>query len=899
MDGQGRVQGLERSRESFRKARPGRVLACSVSIVLGVPSEDIRSDPPDPESETPPPKRIEANLALAAPAIDGVLDDSAWQGAVFISDFFQKEPNEGDPATQRTEVAVIYDQDAIYVGARMYSADPESIDATMTRRDDPGTADRLIVSFDTYLDRRTAYSFGVTAAGVRLDWYHPEDNEYDRDETFDPIWDAAVRRTEGGWSAEMRIPFSQLRFNGGGEQVWGLNVNRFIPAYNEDDFWVYVPKGQTGWSSRFGELYGIQNIGSPKRIEFLPYVTSQATFTSPSLVEGDDPFSGVTDVEARLGFNFSMGLGSSLSLDATANPDFGQLEADPAVVNLSAFETFFPERRPFFTESRQSLIGNGADYFYSRRIGAAPHGSVEGDYTALPTVTTILGAAKITGRLPSGLSVGALGALTDREYGQTFDIESGELGRRKVEPMTAYGVLRLEQEIGAEASTAGLMITGVHRSLGTDSLANRLTRQAYAGGVDWNQRFAGGTYEVAGHAGFSHVAGDSAALVELQRTSTHYFQRPDQEHVVVDPTRRSLSGWTASLRAEKISGNWRWDGGAWVESPGFEINDAGRQNQADFIEAWAGVWYNHTEPGRTFRDWRGGVWTNQRWNFGGIRQSSNFGGWGRVTWTNFWWSWFNLNLGLRAQDHSQTRGGPLMETAGWWRLAGGVGGNPANSTNWGVQLRGGGDELGGYLYWGSGNFSVQPSDRIAIAVEPRYMRRADPRQYLATESGGSQATFGERYIFGLIERTEIAAPIRINYSFTPDLSLEVYAEPFAASGRYSEIGELEEPRTFDLRLYGTDGTSIGRDAAGNYLIADGDARFTIDNPDFYSLSFRSNLVLRWEWRPGSTLFVVWQANRADSRSDGAEVGAGSLADAFTSPGDNVLSVKLTYWLPLD
>ena len=836
---------------------------------------------------------------LEPPGIDGVLDEQVWQNVLFISDFVQKDPDEGAPATQRTEVAIVYDGNAIYIGARMYSTNPEAIDALMTRRDEPGTADRLIVSFDTYLDRRTAFSFGVTAAGVRLDWYHPEDNEFNRDRTYDPIWDAAAKVTDDGWTAEMRIPFSQLRFNGGAQQVWGMNINRFIPANNEDVFWVYVPKDETGWSSRFGELHGIENIGSPKRIEFLPYVTSQATFTSSSLVDVADPFHGQTDLDARFGFDFSMGLGPSLSLDATVNPDFGQLEADPAVVNLSAFETFFPERRPFFTESRQSLMGNGPSFFYSRRIGAAPHGYVEGDYTAVPSVTTILGAAKLTGRLSSGLSIGALGALTDREYGQTFDEETGEFGEQKVEPMTSYGVLRLEQEFGAEASTAGLMFTGVRRSLGTDSLANLMVRQAYAGGLDWNKRFSGGRYELLGHFGFSHVAGDSTALDELQRSSTHYFQRPDQEHVSLDPTRTSLSGWTASLRAGKQEGNWRWNAGTWLESPGFEINDAGRQSQADYIEGWAELWYNHTEPGRVFRDWRGGVWTNQRWNFGGIRQNSNFGGWGRMTWKNYWWSWLNLNVGIRAQSHSQTRGGPLMQTPQWWRLAGGLGGNPANSTNWGFQLRGGGDELGGWLYWGRGNFSVQPNDRIIIGVEPRYVRRADPRQYLTTEEGGRDVTFGERYIFGFIERSEIAAPIRINYSFTPDLSLEVYAEPFASSGLYSSIGELAAPQTFDLRLYGTDGTTIERDEDGDYAVTDGDDQFTIANPDFNDLSFRSNLVLRWEWRPGSTLFVVWQANRSDFLDDGTAVGPGSLFNAFSSPGDNVLSVKLTYWLPVD
>ena len=308
---------------SFRSSVRG--VARGVPLVALLCAPRLVADPPDPDPDprTAPPKQMEASLVLQGPSIDGVLDEQVWQDAVFIADFRQREPNEGEPATQRTEVAIVYDGNAVYIGARMYASDPEAIDALMTRRDDAGTADRLIVSFDTYLDRRTAYSFGVTAAGVRLDWYHPEDNQFNRDRTFDPIWDAATRLTEDGWTAEMRIPFAQLRFNGGAEQVWGMNINRYIPSNNEDVFWVYVPKDESGWASRFGELHGIQDIGSPKRIEFLPYVASQATFTSPSLVDAADPFHGATDLDARLGFDFSMGLGSFSTPRTSAPRCFG------------------------------------------------------------------------------------------------------------------------------------------------------------------------------------------------------------------------------------------------------------------------------------------------------------------------------------------------------------------------------------------------------------------------------------------------------------------------------------------------------------------------------------------------------------------------------------------------
>ena len=302
-----------------------------------------------------------------------VLDEAAWAEARWIADFTQKEPTQGAPPSVSTEVAFVYDDEALYVGARMAGSDAFALSAPMTRKDDmAGGSDRLIVSLDTYHDGRTAYSFAVTAAGVRIDWYHPSDHESNHDHTFEPIWTARTGREGNGWTAEMRIPFSQLRFSGAPEQVWGVNVHRTIPGLDEEQYWVVVPRDEVGWASRFGELVGIRDIGSTRRMELVPYVASEVTRTSDALIEADDPFTEITDGTVRAGLDFKMGLGPNLTLTATVNPDFGQVEADPAEVNLSAFETIFPERRPFFTEGQQNLQGNGPPYYYSRRIGAAP-----------------------------------------------------------------------------------------------------------------------------------------------------------------------------------------------------------------------------------------------------------------------------------------------------------------------------------------------------------------------------------------------------------------------------------------------------------------------------------------------------------------------------------------------
>ncbi|CAN5143413.1 hypothetical protein BH18GEM1_BH18GEM1_03710 [soil metagenome] len=847
--------------------------------------------------------RIEVLEATAGtPEIDGELDDPVWQTAQWVSGFTQREPIEGAAATLGTEVTFVYGERALYVGARMHSDDPAQIGNQMTRRDEPGNSERLIVSFDTYHDRRTAYSFAVSAAGVRLDYFHPTDTDdfSERDFTYDPVWDAATEVTSEGWTAEMRIPFSQLRFNDSEEQVWGVNINRYIPALNEDDFWIVVPRDETGWASRFGELVGIRGIEPSRRIELVPYVASSARITSDGLFDADDPFAEQTDMDARTGLDFRMGLGPNLTLDAAINPDFGQVEADPAEVNLTAFETFFDERRPFFTSGQENFDGVGPDYYYSRRIGAPPHGVAGGDFVDRPSITTILGAAKVTGRLPSGLTLGGLAAVSDDERARAFDIATDTVQEIKVEPYTGYGVVRLQQQIGENASTLGLTLTGMQRSLeGGTPLAARVAERAFSGGIDWNKRFTDGWYEILGHVGFSHVAGDTAALLRLQRSSVHFFQRPDQDHAGLDPARESLTGWSAALRGGKRTGNWRWNHGVWLESPGFEINDVGRLRRADQIEAWGALFYVDTEPGRFFRDWSVGPSMDHYWNFGGVRLESELAVEAEFTLVNFANGFLESGLQFESQSDNATRGGPLMEVP-WFRyVAVGLFTNRNAPTQVGFRTLGLKSGLGGWEYRIDPELHLRPTDRLTLSLLPRYVRERDSRQYIATIDGGRPETFGSRYVFGIIDRSEIAVPLRANYSFTPELSLELYAEPFAASGRYFGIGELEVPRTSDLVTYGEEGgTTIARDDAGGYTIGAGGDTFTLANPDFDILSFRSNLVLRWEWRRGSTLFVVWQENRATEDDAGRLVEPYDLLDSFGTDGEDILAVKFTYWLPL-
>ncbi|MFQ5510824.1 MAG: DUF5916 domain-containing protein [Candidatus Krumholzibacteriia bacterium] len=830
-----------------------------------------------------------------APRIDGRLDDEIWRKAEFFSKFTQKEPNEGESALNETAIAVVYDDEALYIGARMHCKDPDNILATVSRRDNVTNSERVLVSLDSYNDNRTAYTFGITASGVRVDYYHGADYEFNRDYDFDPVWQSAAERGGDGWNAEMRIPFSQLRFNKKDVQVWGINVNRWVPTDNEDSYFVMVPKNETGWSSRMADLVGIEGIKPSRRIEVLPYVANDATFRSG--VDAGDPFRDGEEFKARIGADFKMGVGPNLTLEGTVNPDFGQVEADPAEVNLSAFETFFSERRPFFTEGSNLLNGGGAGYFYSRRIGARPHGSPDGEFVDSPDNTSILGAAKLTGRLNSGLSVGVLGAVTQREHARIFD--SGVTTEEEVEPLTGYGVVRLQQEFGKEASTVGMILTGIERDVtdGSD-LATFLRTRAIAGGTDWNLRFDGGKYELGGNVGFSRIEGTRAAIAEAQQSSARYFQRPDAGHTEFDPTRTSLNGWTSDLWFEKNGGeHWLWGGFAGAESPGFEINDTGRLGTADDIDSRAWVRYRENDPGRHFQSWWANASLGSGWNFDRDRQYAFLDLESVFTFKNFMGSFLGYEYFPAAQSDNLTRGGPSMGTGKNWNGWAELWSNNQKKTTWNVWGGYSEGETGGWSYNLGGGITLRPGDRWQVSFNPRWNQRVSSRQYIDTFGGGSQATFGSRYLFSSIERSQLVTQLRLNYSFTPDLSLELYAEPFAASGRYFRFGELSAARSKDLRHYGTDGTSILNNGDGTYTVTDGAQTFDFEQPDFNFLSFRSNLVMRWEWSPGSTLFLVWQQNRSDDNESGSLVGPTRLFDALSAEGDNFVALKVTYWLP--
>ncbi|HET7585532.1 MAG TPA: DUF5916 domain-containing protein [Gemmatimonadaceae bacterium] len=835
--------------------------------------------------------------------MDGRLDEPEWKKAIPVTHFTQVEPILGAEPTERTTVLVVYDDDALYIGAHMFSRDPSAIQSPISRRDDGGQAEHLTVSLDTYLDRRTAYNFGVTASGVRLDYYQPEDNDHSRDESYDPVWDARTQRTADGWTAEMRIPFSQLRFNDRPELVWGMNLDRWIPSKHEDDYWIPVPRNVQAWSSRFGNLVGIAGVAPSRRLELVPYVATNARMQSDRDVR--DPFSDATEVSANVGGDLKMGLGPNLTLEGTFNPDFGQVEADPAEVNLTAFETFFDEKRPFFTEGSRLLSGNGPSYFYSRRIGAPPRGDIPGDPTFVdqPNTTTILGAAKLTGRLASGTSIGTLVAMTGREFARTFDTLAAPgdgLGRVEVAPRSLYGVTRVQQELGTPGSTVGAMLAGVYRDMPDGSpLAASYDRAALSGGSDWTLRLGGGDYELSGYAGFSYVRGDTSAMIALQQSSARYFQRPDAAYVRVDSARTSLAGYTASLNLRRITArHWLWGAGFSAESPGFELNDAGRLQDADNLGSALELQYRETLPGAHLRTYDVGVSMNHGWNYGGTHTNGDVDFDADITLLNYWQLGLSASLDQRALSPTLTRGGPLMGTPRTWSGSVELGNNFVANVRWQGRVRYEQGEEGGRELGVSGSLSVRPAPAWQLSIEPSYSRETDPRQFVTTEDNGPAETFGTRYIFAATERTTFSTQFRLNYTFKPDLTLEMYAEPFAANVHFRDFGELAAARSRALRLYGHDGASqVDTLGDGTMQVTDGSDTFTLDNEDFVALSFRSNVVLRWEWRAGSTLFVVWQQDRGRDDPLSRSARFGDLFHALSTRGENIFAIKATVWIP--
>jgi hypothetical protein len=846
---------------------------------------------------------LAAQRAATPPVIDGRLDDEAWRHAQPASGFVQLRPNAGRPATHETEARVTYDGVAVYVALRMYDSAPDSIAAELRRRDDTGGySDWVHVSIGSYRDERTAFRFSVNPRGVQADAFLYDDTRTDG--SWDAVWQSATRIDSLGWTAELRIPLSQLRYSPprAGEQdyAWEINFHRDVARLDESSSWSPIPPDAGRHVSLFGRLTGLADLSGARRLELVPY-TSGSLRHSP--VDADDPFRSRNQPDGALGADLRYGVTSNLTLTATLNPDFGQVEADPSEVNLTAFETFFGERRPFFAEGLDvfdfRIIPRGAgseQLLYSRRIGRRPQRGIRtppGGFQDAPEATRILGAAKLTGKTQSGWTVGALGALTAQEEARLDT--AGVRWREPVEPLTGVMAGRALRSFRGGQSALGGMVTAVERRIDDDGLSF-LRSSAYVAGVDARHRFGDGRYEATLFAAGSRVEGSPEAMLRTQLSSARYYQRPDAEHLEVDPGATSLTGWSSMATVASVTGKSRWWLGLSNRSPGFEVNDAGFQVGAD--ERWAALVLSHNEheAGRVFRRWGGNLLLAPIWTTAWERTATFYELSLNGQLRNFYGGSLSVARGGEGLNVKGLRGGPAIVEPPTTNAAL----NVYTDRRRKLSVSGGGwagmQEQSGSRWGGaSAAAELRAGTRMSLQLASNFMTTSSAAQWVNAVGG--------YYLFGGLEQRTASMTTRLSLTASPTLSFQFYAQPFVSAQGYGPFLYVTDPRgaRHEDRFAPIPESALTLDESNSYhadLDGDGTADVSFRNPDFRVREVRSNAVLRWEYRPGSALFVVWSHGRGDFLPDGRLRLGRDARDLLRDRPTHVLLVKATYWLQL-
>jgi hypothetical protein len=861
---------------------------------------------------------VRAAARTSPVTIDGTLDDSAWSAASVAADFLQQEPDEGRPATQRTEVRFLYDDVALYIGARMYDErGAAGVRTRLGRRDEYLEGDYLAVIFDTFHDHTGRTQFQINPSGVKYDAGQASSFA---DPSWDPVWQAATRIDSAGWTAELRIPFSQLRFPTTAEQTWGMQIWRYTERLAETSMWAFWGRNESGGPALFGHLEGLAVPTRQLGIEVLPYLVARAERVQP--LQPGSPFDSGTRNSWRVGGDVKAIIGSAVTLDATINPDFGQVEVDPAVVNLSAFETFFSEKRPFFIEG-SGLFGFGSlncyfcsnvsslSLFYSRRIGRRPQGvlSEPAAYVSMPENTTILGAAKVTGRTAGGWQVGVLNAVTAAERAEA---ERDDLTRfsEEVEPMTNYFVGRVRRNLMDGNLQIGAIATSVARRFGNDALRPVLTSHAEALGFDWQALWRDRRYSWMGQVALTNVSGDSLAIRRIQRSPARYFQRPDRDAHgnglltnAYDTSLESLRGIGAYTRVAKVAGDWLWEAQANVRTPGFENNDLAFLTRADYVWGNANLRWQRNRTTSFSRYLSATVGAQRQYNFDGDMTDGQAHTSVFLQLLNYWsFGGFAILYPERA-DPALTRGGPVVHRAAGNFIAANMGSDSRRPLV--LQLDAGrfdGSD-GAHDYNINASVRFKPATNLSLSVGPSFSGGTSTTQFVDRFDDATASHFhGQRVIFSNLHHRTVSMNTRMSATFSPTLTLELFAQPFISSGAYDSFKEYTSTRSTSRRLF--DGAAIQpvEDDAGRVTHYDIDPdvdeatpAFRIRNPDFNVRSLRGNVVLRWEYRPGSTLFVVWQQQRSESRPFGDFRFSRDADGVFSARPDNIFLMKVSYW----
>ncbi|MEP6618022.1 MAG: DUF5916 domain-containing protein [bacterium] len=858
----------------------------SAQTSIAANASAARTERPNTSSKASP-TAASASRAIVAPVLDGKGDDAAWQTAQVIDQFLENQPNEGKESRFKTEVRVLYDDRYLYVLARMYDPAPDSIVSALSRRDVRTNSEQIKLVIDSYHDKKTAFEFATNPAGVKRDYYATEDGN-NEDSSWDAVWDVATRIDSAGWVAEFRIPFSQIRFAPGGDHAFGLIVQRDIARTGQSDSWPLIKRAVQGFVSQAGTLSGIGELPTPRRLEILPYAVAKNDTRDfgnrPSLSRYDHPnrLTGGADVK--------YGLSSNLTLDATINPDFGQVEADPAQLNLTAFETFFDERRPFFLEGAGIFTFNTScgdidsgctGLFYSRRIGRNPQlAGNYGDATS-PTATPIATAGKLTGRLANGFSIGVLDAVTEQVDGVAR--VNGQLAA--IEPRTNYSVLRIQRDNTDGKGDMGVMLTGVNRSL--DAGAQPFLRNsAYVGGLDLRRRFWSNNYEVKTFASMSDVSGSATSITALQTNNVHAYQRLD-DNVRLDSTRTTLRGDAERISFSKFGGGiTRFQTVYQRFSPGFESNDLGYQQRADeqLFRNWFAMQFS--KPTAAYQRANFNFNGSGRWTTEGLLLGTGWNQNSHIQWKNFWWTHlgFNLNDYTTSYNDRAARGGPAVRKSpsqSFWAGIESDSRNAVTASLWFSAAKGDdGRSFSGDL---SPSVDFRMSSRFSASIGADYNRNGDDWQFY--NQYGAVGSDSTHYTFARLDQTTVSLNTRLNFTATPNLSFQFYGAPFMSNGTYADWKELNDPRadTFAGR-FKPYGNKTGVFDGFNYR------------------QFNSNAVMRYEYRPGSTLFVVWQQGRNNYLTPGDQGYFESYdlhrdyGSAFRDHPNNTFLVKWSYWV---
>ncbi len=846
------------------------------------------------------------------PVLDGLLNDAVWATAPVATDFTQRVPRGGAAASQRTQVRVAYDAQAMYVGVRNWDTAPDSIAQQLGRRDaDDIFSDWFFVGFDSYGDRRTAFVFGVSPRGVLRDQYLSNDGDFD--DSWDAVWNVVSRVDSAGWTAEFRIPLSQLRYDVrgtvGAVRPWGINFSREIARHGEESFWADTPANAAGFASRFGTLTGLDSLRPPSRNEVVPYVRSQIE-TQPR--QNQNQFVPARAATIAVGGDVRLKLPQSLTLTATLNPDFGQVEADPAVVNLSAFEVFFDERRPFFLENadgfgfgrtRTSNDNDPPTFFYSRRIGRAPQRAPGGrDLLAvgIASRTPIAGALKLSGTTPSGWQIGVLNGVTPHEHAEVLR-EGDLLSREPVEPRSNYHVTRVRRLLRGGNTGIGAFVADTRRALDDSLLRVRLASSATVTGIDWEHAWQERMWTISGVYAQSAVRGDSQVIARLQRANYRSFHRPDAAHLAFDPARTALGGSYSAFSLAKSGGERVLASVTYEQtSPGLEVNDLGFQVRSDVRSVSTSLQYRDPLQSRWSRDWSMSVFGTLSDNYGGDRVEERYTVFGSTTLHNFWEIEVNGNISPQTLNDRLLRGGPLAQRPASSRVSFELSTDGRLPVILSVEGNVGSDVSGLRTRELTLGFDWRPLPQARLRLEPVVGSARTNNQYIqSVPDGTATATSGARYVFANVQQHEVRMDTRLDWTFSPWLSLQLFLQPFASAGRFTRLKEFTTPRAFRFAEYGVDAGTLKATADGVVIDPDGAGAarmFTVPAQDFTVRALRGNAVLRWEYRPGSSVFLVWSQQREQALDDARFNVGGQLARAFADPGQQVFLVKFSRWL---